>query len=163
MDNQFSRRSDGQGGLVHAFAVIAVVAGLLAGPGAPDPPADPRLAARVLHAWDARRAAAWASADTAGLTALYEHGSGAGRRDVRLLRAYAARDLVVRRMVTQVLELSVVSSESGRLRLRVVDRVAGGEVFGGGRARPLGTSRPVLRVLELKRVDDRWLVVSVRA
>ena len=76
------------------------------------PRADLVDALEVLHAWDTRRARAWAEADADALRALYVRGSAAGRADVRLLRAYAARGLVVRRLVTQVFAVRVLRSDA---------------------------------------------------
>ncbi len=113
--------------------------------------------ATVLHQWDARREAAWASSDEQALRSLYVPGSVAGRRDVRLLRAYDARGLVVRRIVTQVLELQTLEASSRGVRIRVVDRVAGGVVDD----RQLGTTAPAAHVIEFRRVGTAWRVVSV--
>ena len=81
--------------------------------GAPPRPTRSELvdALEVLHEWDVRRARAWARADLDALRALYVRGSGAGRADVRLLRAYRARGLVVRRLVTQVFAVRVLRSD----------------------------------------------------
>jgi hypothetical protein len=118
---------------------------------------DLLAASAVLHAWDARRESAWASSDPAALRALYVPGSRAALRDVRLLREYDERRLVVRRLVTQVFELEVLHMDLRHLRLRVVDRVAGGWVGG----RPLGTTRPAARLIGFRRAGSSWQVVSV--
>jgi hypothetical protein len=115
----------------------------------------------VLHAWDARRARAWALSDAHGLRALYVRGSRAGQADVRLLRAYTARRLVVRRLVTQVLEVRVLERTPHTMTLRVVDLVAGGVVTRDDRARALGTTRPVRRTIVFRHADGRWQVESV--
>jgi hypothetical protein len=121
-------------------------------------------ASTVLHAWDARREAAWAASDPRALRSLYVRGSRAAVKDVRLLRAYDARGLVVRRIVTQVFALRVLHRGRRHLRLWVFDRVAGGLVGSLSRgAQPLGTTPPRARVIELKRVDSTWRVVSVTA
>ena len=117
--------------------------------------------AAVLRHWDERRARAWAAVDVAALRALYLSGSRAARRDLRLLRAYAARGLVVRRLTTQVFALKVLRSEPGLIRLGVLDRVAGGTVVGDGRSRALRSSPPVGRVVELRRVSGQWRVAAV--
>ena len=116
-------------------------------------------ASSVLHSWDDRREAAWAASDPAALRALYVAGSSAARADVRLLRGYSRRGLVVRRIETQVFALRVLSADARHLRLRVVDRVAGGEVSG----RALGTTRPETRVITFRRAGTTWQVVSVTA
>lgn len=115
----------------------------------------------VLHAWDVRRAQAWAAVDAATLRSLYVPGSGAGRADLRLLRAYAARGLVVRRIVTQVFAARVLRRGGTAMRLRVVDRVAGGEVVVDGDSIALRSSPPVGRDIELRLGPDGWRVASV--
>ena len=58
-----------------------------------------------------RRSRAWAGSDERALAALYVRRSSAARTDVRLLRSYTARGLVVRRIVTQVFGLRVQDGE----------------------------------------------------
>ena len=94
-----------------------VLLGLLA-PTVVEPPrvveprrADLVVALEVLRHWDARRAAAWADADVRALRRLYVPGSGAGRADARLLEAYGARELVVRRLETQVFAVRVLERQ----------------------------------------------------
>ena len=115
----------------------------------------------VLHDWDAHRARAWAQADPGALRALYARGSAAGRADVRLLGAYHARGLVVRRLVTQVFAVRVLTSDATSLRLRVFDRVAGGEVLEHGDVVPLRSSRPVTRTITFRLVTGTWRVSGV--
>ena len=115
----------------------------------------------VLRAWDARRARAWSRSDEDGLRALYVPGSAARRADVRLLRDYRDRGLVVRRLVTQVFAVAVRHRGPEVLRLRVFDRVAGGEVVRRGRTEPLGSTRPVTREVVFRRVDATWRVAEV--
>jgi hypothetical protein len=115
----------------------------------------------VLHIWDSRRARAWAEMDSGALRSLYVHGSEAGRADVRLLRDYAARGLVVRRLVTQVFAVGVLHRNSTTVRLRVFDRVAGGEVVHDGHTVALRSSRPVTRTVTLRRVAGSWHVAGV--
>lgn len=123
---------------------------------------DIRRALAVLHMWDARRATAWARADPAALRRLYVPGSTAAEADVRLLDRWTARGFVVRRLRTQVFSASVLRSSATNLRLRLLDRVAGGEVYvGAGKAR-LPASPPAVRVVELRRGDGRWRMASVR-
>ena len=143
--------------------LVALVSALsLAHPARPaqvDQGRDLLTASKVLHAWDARREAAWAASDPVALGSLYVRGSVAARRDERLLREYDERRLVVRRIVTQVLALRVLHADGRHLRLRVVDRVAGGIVDD----RPLGTTRPKTRVISFRRSGATWQVVSVTA
>jgi hypothetical protein len=128
-------------------------------------------ALEVLHSWDAQRARAWARADPDALRALYARGSAAGRADVQLLRAYRARGLVVRRLVTQVFAVRVLRSNDSSLRLRVFDRVAGGEVLDHGdpeqgnpeqgSAAPLRSSRPVTRTIVFRLDGATWRVGEI--
>ncbi len=113
-------------------------------------------ALEVLHTWDARRAAAWARQDDRALKALYVPGSSVGRVDERLLRAYADRGLVVRRIRTQVLAVEVLDLRRGTLLLRVRDRVAGGALVRDGRVRPLQPTRPVTRRLQFRLRVGQW-------
>ena len=115
----------------------------------------------VLHGWDARRARAWAQSDPAAVRALYVSGSAAGRADARLMRAYRARGLVVRRLVTQVFAVRVLASNASSLRLRVFDRVAGGEVREHGDVVRLPSSTPVTRTITFRRDARTWRVSEV--
>ena len=153
-----------------ARAVLAVLVLVLlpAQAAAPAAAAAPRpraatgvaSALAVLHAWDARRLAAWRASDPAALHRLYVRGSPAAARDVRLLRAYDDHGLVVRELRTQVFAVHVVRRERGLVRLRVYDRVAGGVLEQAGEQVPLRSSRPVRRELELRRVERRWVLAS---
>ena len=118
-------------------------------------------ALEVLHEWDVRRARAWARTDPDALRGLYVRGSGAGRADVRLMRAYRARGLVVRRLVTQVFSVRVLPSDGTALRVRVFDRVAGGEVLEHGAMGPLRSSRPVTRIIAFRRDAGTWRVIGI--
>lgn len=115
----------------------------------------------VLHGWDARRSRAWAAGDAQALGSLYVRGSAAGRADVRLLRAYGARGVVVRRIQTQVFAVRVLHRDIRTLGLRVFDRVAGGELVLDGHATALRSSRPVTRNIEFRRVTGEWRVVAI--
>jgi hypothetical protein len=119
--------------------------------------------AAVLADWDARRSAAWAEGDVVALRRLYVDGSRSGAADVRLLRHYVARGLVVEGLATQVLSLDVVERSSSRLVLVVTDRVVGGRAVGGGAARiALPADRASSRRVELVRRGGRWLVAEAR-
>jgi hypothetical protein len=128
-------------------------------------PAQPRAglvdALAVLHTWDTRRAEAWKRVDEHALGSLYTSGSEAGRADLHLLRAYRDRGFVVRRLVTQVFAVRVLRRDPTLLRLRVFDRVAGGELVRAGRTLPLRSSRPVIRTLELRLGSGMWRVARV--
>lgn len=131
-------------------------------------PGEQRPAVRalaVLRRWDRSRAAAYASGDVAALRRLYAPGSWAGARDVRVLREYAERGLVVRGLRMQVLEAELLSGDPGVLRLQVVDRLARGVVTGPGQGRApvqLQRSQPLTRVITFNDIGGRWAVRSVR-
>jgi hypothetical protein len=147
--------------------VVLTVLVCLAGP-APASAAGSRPTVRagvldaleVLHEWDDRRSLAWASVDEQALRSLYAPGSAAARADVRLLRSYRARGLVVRRIVTQVFGVVVLRRERDRLVLRVRDRVAGGVVLERGRESALSGTTPVVRRLELRLVGGAWRLAT---
>ena len=120
-----------------------------------------RHALAVLHAWDERRSRAWASSDERALAALYVRRSSAARTDVRLLRSYTARGFVVRRIVTQVFGLRVLRTTPDRLVVRILDRVAGGEVVAPHGTVPLPSTRPAVRRIVLTRIGGVWRVASV--
>jgi hypothetical protein len=126
-----------------------------------------RRAARVLHGWDADRAAAYARGDPSTLRRLYLPGSRAGVRDVRVLRVYAERGLVVRGLRTQVLALHVRSASRTRLELEVTDRLVGGRAVerrsSGDAGVSLPSDVPTTRVLVLRRESGEWRMRSVRA
>lgn len=150
---------------------VAVAAPLLLRPAADTPP--PALATsvramvpepvRVLAAWDARRAVAWARADPVALRRLYVPGSAAGRRDVSMLEQYAARGLSVRGLTVQVLAWEVRARSPDQLRLRVTDRVVGGVVVGRRQTRSLPVDRPSRRDVLLVRRAGVWVVAAVSA
>lgn len=125
-----------------------------------DPSPRPEVgAAQILHDWDVRRSAAWASGDVAALRSLYVPGSAAGRSDVAMLRAWHARGMRVSGMRMQLLSVSVRSASERRLVLDVVDRVAGGVVRPVGGALPV--DRPTSHTVVLRRVEGEWRMVAV--
>ena len=131
-------------------------------PVAPKPAED--VAVAVLHAWDARRSAAWAAGDADRLAALYTARSTAGAADVALLRRYAARGLVVRGLRMQLLRTRVLILRPRLLELEVTDRLSGAVAVrradpGRGRSLPVDTA--TTRVLTLRKVGDRWLMARV--
>ncbi len=115
----------------------------------------------VLHGWDRRRSRAWARADAASLRALYVPDSPAAAADAGLLASYTARSLVVRRLVTQVFAVRVQQSSGRRIVVRVLDRVAGGEVAGPAGTRRLRSSPPVCRTVTFRRDRGAWRVARV--
>jgi hypothetical protein len=125
------------------------------------PPPPLPIPVEVLHAWDDRRAGAWAAGDVAGLRALYTPGSPAGRADAAMLRAWRARDLRVEGLAVQLLAVRVLAESDGRLRLRVTDRVAGGTAIGPGVRTVLPVDRATTRVVVLRVVAGEWRVALV--
>jgi hypothetical protein len=125
---------------------------------------DPAVRAlAVLHAWDRRRAAAWASGDVGSLARLYVAGSRTGARDVHDLRRWRARTLRVLGLRTQVSAAEVRRSSPGRLTIVATDRTVGG-VATDGRSR-FGLPRSVWTThrITLRRVRGAWLVAEVVA
>jgi hypothetical protein len=118
-------------------------------------------AADVLRAWDEQRAAAYAAGSVRQLRQLYVAGSTAGRSDVRVLRAFLARGLVVEGMRTQVLALRVVEQGPRRLRLEVTDRLARAVAVGPGDRAVLPRDQPDTRRVTLLRGEDGAWRVSV--
>jgi hypothetical protein len=127
-------------------------------PAAPRPEVD---AAAVLHAWDERRAAAWASGHPGGLRPLYVRGSAAGRVDADMLRAWRDRGLRVEGMRMQLLRVDVRRSSRSRLELVVTDRLASGVAVGAGVRVPLPRDAASTRTLTLRKVAGEWRVSSV--
>ncbi len=126
------------------------------------PERDAIRALQVLHHWDRRRASAYAAGSPAALRRLYAPASSAGMRDVRRLREYAARGLVVEGLAPQVLDVELVERSATMVRLRVTDRLTGATAVTGRREFVLPTDTPRTRVVTLVRHGPRWLVRSVR-
>lgn len=134
--------------------------------GPPRPITGERYAVEVLHAWDARRAAAWAGGDARALSRLYVPGSPAGAADVALLRRYAARGLLVSELRMQVLSARVLVTRPRRLELEVTDRLARAVAVRADdatAARPLPVDGPTTRRLVLRRHGSEWLMAAVSA
>jgi hypothetical protein len=120
--------------------------------------------AKVLRAWDRRRAAAYAASSSRALRAAYVPGSRAGVADLALLGAYRDRGWRVVGLHTQVLALTVLRHSPRRWRLRVTDRLAGGVAVRGGERVSLPRDLASTRVVTLVRgADGRWRVAAVRA
>ncbi len=152
--------------LAAATTAVAVLAGLAA-TGAPPPRPVPAAApARdplaVLHAWDVRRAEAWARGDLQALRDLYAPGSVAGRRDAAMLRAWTERGLRVRGMRMQVLAADVRARSRHRLTIAVTDRLATAVAVGGGTRVSLPRDVASTRTIVLTRAAGEWRVASVR-
>lgn len=118
--------------------------------------------AAILHAWDHRRAEAWAVGDPSALRPLYTSGSAAGRADRSMLGAWAARGFHVEGLRTQLLAVTVEVASADRLVLVVTDRLAGGTAVGHGVRRPLPRDRASTHVVALRRTAGQWRVASVR-
>ncbi len=118
-------------------------------------------ALEVLEAWDRSRAAAYASGDVAALRRLYVRGAQAGEEDVRMLRAYVDRGLVVRDLELQRSEVEVLGSTERRLRLEVVEGLGGATVVAAGTEVALPRDRRERRVVTFVRGERRWQVASV--
>lgn len=156
--------------LVVATIAVTLVRPDPSGSGPSAPPADVATpvgvdaASEVLATWDARRSAAWAGGDVAGLQRLYADGSRTGAADVRLLRRYRDRGLRVEGLTTQVLALDVVGRTPRRLVLLVTDRVAGGAAVGGATPVPLPSDRAsTRRVVLVREPGEDWVVAEARA
>lgn len=120
------------------------------------------VALSLLHAWDARRASAYASGSIARLHDLYVPGSEAGAADSHLLASYRSRGFRVVGMRTQVLALTVLQRRADRWTLRVTDRLHRAVAVRAGRRVPLPRDRASIRVLTLVRsADRRWRVSTV--
>lgn len=117
----------------------------------------------VLHGWDRRRAAAWATGDQAALARLYARGSSTGRRDVHLLRRWTRRGLRVTGLRQQVAALRVTRRGGGRLVVVVTDRTVGGTAVGAGRPRALPSGAWTTHRISLVRANGRWRVAEVSA
>ena len=132
--------------------------------GSASTPVDRPGALAVLHAWDRRRAAAWAAGDESALAALYTAGAPAGQADRALLRRYTSRGLLVREMRMQVLRARVLALRPRLLELEVTDRLAGGTVIRSGApaaARRLPVDAATTHVLTLRRIGGAWLMARV--
>ncbi len=119
-------------------------------------------AAGVLHAWDERRAAAWAAGDTDALRSLYVPGSTVAGADARMLGRWTERGLRVEGLEVQLRCIAVRRATAARIEMVVTDRVARGTVVGRGVRRPLPPGRASTRTIVLRRLSGTWLVDAVR-
>jgi hypothetical protein len=85
----------------------------------------------------------------------------AGRRDVAMIGAWAARGLVVRGMRTQLLAVYELARTRSTWTLLVTDRLVGGVAVGRELRRWLPRDDVTTRTVRLQRVGDRWRVASV--
>jgi hypothetical protein len=132
----------------------------------PSRPSEAKAEARILERWDRRRAAAYSRGDVAALRRLYAPGSQAGAGDVRNLRSYTARGLVVTGMRMRLLSVEVVHDRN-RLVLRVRDRLSTATATSRvdrSVHRQLPTDHPSTHVVTLVRhtTEQPWQVSSVR-
>lgn len=157
------------------LAVAAVLVALLPDLGTSDdaPPAvvDRALvadrpevkAARLLRAWDGRRSAAWAAADSTALDALYVVGAPAARAERQMLRAWSERGLRVEGLTNQLLRVEVLDHRHGRWDLEVVGRLEAGRVLsdtGPDLALPYDAARTT-RVVLVRGSGGKWVVESL--
>ena len=152
-----------------ALALVVAAAGC-----APDPPVNRsrgapdaataalgRSPVALLHAWDRRRAAAWATGDVRALRSLYVAGSAAGARDLAMLRSWSERGLTVTRLEVQVLSGEVVARSPGRVTFVVTERLARAEAHSGSRTWVLPRGQAGTRRVTMWRVAGRWRVATV--
>jgi hypothetical protein len=134
---------------------------LARGPVLPVPAADPVPGpAAVLHAWDDRRAAAWAAGEPGELRRLYTADSAAGRADVAMLRAWQHRGLRVEGLRMQLLDLEVRRASPDRLELVVTDRLSGAVAVGSGVRMQLPRDHATTRRIVLVRAGRQWRVAQ---
>jgi len=147
---QASRAGDGPGDFPHDRAPRAAASGAV------------RVeAVEVLRAWQRRRAAAWAAGDVVGLRGLYVD-RAAARPDVRLLRLWLRRGLVVEGMAHQLLAHRVLEERNALVRVSVTQRLVGATVrLADGRQVPLPRTRPERRDVTLVRTDGEWRVLRI--
>lgn len=117
----------------------------------------------LLHAWDRRRAAAWAAGDVRALRRLYVEGAAAGARDLAMLRSWSERGLTVAPLEVQVLAGRVVVRGPGRVTFVVTERLARAEARVGSDTWLLPRGQVVTRRVTMWRVGGRWRVASVVA
>lgn len=162
------------------FSVGVGVTGVVAltGAGAPRPvmsvPDEPQTsptprdaspgaeALAILHAWDERRAGAWAAGDVRALGELYTEASAAGHRDRAMLLRWVDRGLGVRDLLMQVIASRVRFHTSERIVLVVTDRLARAEAAGAGVRQVLPQDNASTWTVCLRRVSGEWRMESVR-
>lgn len=130
----------------------------------PDPAvvAPARSPLALLHAWDRRRAAAWAAGDADALRSLYVEGAAAGARDLAMLRSWSQRGLTVAPLEVQVLAGRVVARGSGRVTFVVTERLARAAARAGSDTWLLPSGQVVTRRVTMWRVNGQWRVASVK-
>ncbi|MGZ6792311.1 MAG: hypothetical protein ACXVFV_05115 [Mycobacteriales bacterium] len=137
--------------------LLAALTGLPPADAATGPPPPPLA---VLHAWDARRAAAWADGDTAALRSLYVAGSRSGAADVAMLRRWRARGVRARGLQMQVLAAEVRAATPHRLVLVVTDRLVGAYAVAAGERVALPRDTPTRHRVVLALVAGEWRAVE---
>lgn len=132
-------------------------------PAASSPAATPvePPAVAVVRAWDDARAEAWARGDPRLLATLYTPASVAGRRDRAMLRAWTARGLVARALLTQLISVREVRRTASTWTLLVTDRLAGGVAVGRAGRQPLPRDAASTRTVRLRLLGGRWRVAAV--
>jgi hypothetical protein len=116
----------------------------------------------VLRSWDRARAEAWAAGDRGRLARLYAAGSAAGRTDLAHLDRWSSRGWRVEGMTMQVLGVRLEARSADRLVLVVTDRLTGAVAVGHGRRGVLPSGDASTRRIEIRRVEGRWVLWSVR-
>ena len=135
--------------------------GVADGATAPAPSAEVR-ALSVLHDWDVRRAAAWASGDVEALAALYTTGSTSGAGDVAMLRRYRSRGLVVRDLAMQVLRARVLVDRPRLVEVEVTERLSSAVAYEPAvGSQVLPRARAATHRLLLRRVGGTWRMARV--
>lgn len=115
----------------------------------------------VLHKWDQERQDAYVAADASKLTDLYADGSSAAKADVAVLEAYRERGLRVRQIQQQFFSAKVLGADPTHIRIRTVERFAGGLAMGEGRCQRIRPTFPQVRVISMVHDGTRWRVESV--
>jgi hypothetical protein len=115
----------------------------------------------VLHDWDRRRAAAWATGNEVALTRLYTARSTAGSADAALLRRYLQRGVTVTGLRMQVLRAAVFVDRPRRVVVRVTERLTPRAARVGTRSVLLPRDSAETHVVELRRIAGSWRVAAV--
>lgn len=160
--------------MARILALVAVLAAVVAllwpgrPPGASEPPrpapaaSTPESASlravRVVERWQEARSRAYAVGDEGALRRLFVTGSSAGRRDVAILRAYAARGVRLR-LTTRTSQVAVLASRPRLVVVRVHSLVRA-VARHHGRDRALPSQGWAWRRLELRLLDGVWRLSS---
>lgn len=116
---------------------------------------------QVLQDWDAAREAAYQAGDTSKLADLYTPGSSAAAQDVAILEAYRERGLRVISLHQQFFSVDVLAVSPVSIKLRTIERFAGGLAFGEGGCQRIPSGMPEKRVITISYDGTRWRVGAV--